>query len=240
MPFLTFPPPSGPYSVGQGDVMWEGRGGMRLVIRIFYPARPTEAETCAKAEWLPTSYGANAVTYAESYARFFWKPGVTSAVVGGMGFLPLMKSVTTQTLDGAAVADDLDALHVIVYSHGLGGNRSCYSSVCIDMASHGYVVVCPEHADGSASISILPDKSVVPHRSPNSRQSSVETVLYMVTLYSKYTRALNFEHHVQNNPRHSCRAADARTHQAGFHAHPHPRGAAETPHPIPGAEFEMV
>ena len=164
MPFLAFAPPTGPYAVGQADVMWEGGAGRRLVVRIFYPSRPSEAETCGKAGWLPTSHGANAVSYAESYARFFWKPGVTSALVGGLGFLPLMSSVATQTLDGAALADDLDALDAVVFSHGLGGNRSCYSAVCIELASHGYLVICPEHCDGSASISILPDKSVVPHR----------------------------------------------------------------------------
>src|SRR6056300_2030549 len=102
MPFLAFAPPTGPYAVGQADVMWEGGAGHRVVVRIFYPSRPSEAETCGKAGWLPTSHGANAVSYAESYARFFWKPGVTSALVGGLGFLPLMSSVATQTLDGAA------------------------------------------------------------------------------------------------------------------------------------------
>lgn len=34
---------------------------------------------------------------------------------------------------------------VIVYSHGLGGMRTCYSATACDLASHGYVVACVEH-----------------------------------------------------------------------------------------------
>lgn len=37
-----------------------------------------------------------------------------------------------------------------VFSHGLGGNRNAYSFIAGSMASHGVVVICPEHRDGSA------------------------------------------------------------------------------------------
>ena len=34
---------------------------------------------------------------------------------------------------------------VIVFAHGMGGMRTVSSSICCDLASHGYVVVAVEH-----------------------------------------------------------------------------------------------
>ncbi|KAG2445853.1 hypothetical protein HXX76_000457 [Chlamydomonas incerta] len=45
---------------------------------------------------------------------------------------------------------------VVVFSHGLAGTRNAYSSICIELASQGYVVMALEHSDGSASTARLP------------------------------------------------------------------------------------
>eukprot|EP00960_Hanusia_phi_P059855 764308-Hanusia_phi.AAC.6 len=168
MPFLTFPEQTGRYAVGQCDAMWQsreedGKEQMKMVVRLFYPVLPEEAGNAQKAAWLPDQYGANSYSYAQAYARFFWKPGITASLVGTLGFLPLMSSVKTQTLDHAPLAAGT-TFKPVIYSHGLGGNRSCYSAVCADLASHGYFVIAAEHADGSACLSVLPDKTVVEHK----------------------------------------------------------------------------
>ena len=40
---------------------------------------------------------------------------------------------------------------VIVFSHGVGSSFFPYSSICCDLASHGYVVAALEHKDGSSA-----------------------------------------------------------------------------------------
>lgn len=62
----------------------------------------------------------------------------------------------------------------MLFSHGLGGSRNAYSQIVGSMASHGMVVVAPDHRDGSAPASFVrnPDGSfreiaeykMIPHR----------------------------------------------------------------------------
>eukprot|EP00596_Hydrurales_sp_CCMP1899_P002294 CAMPEP_0119038806 /NCGR_PEP_ID=MMETSP1177-20130426/7931_1 /TAXON_ID=2985 /ORGANISM="Ochromonas sp, Strain CCMP1899" /LENGTH=503 /DNA_ID=CAMNT_0007001847 /DNA_START=406 /DNA_END=1917 /DNA_ORIENTATION=- len=39
--------------------------------------------------------------------------------------------------------------------HGLGGNRSLYSHICMRLASEGYFVICPEFGDRTAAFTVL-------------------------------------------------------------------------------------
>lgn len=53
---------------------------------------------------------------------------------------------------------------LLLFSHGLGGTRTCYSTMCTEFASYGFVVCAVEHRDGSGP------RTIVNH--PKPRESS--------------------------------------------------------------------
>ena len=49
---------------------------------------------------------------------------------------------------------DFSQFSIVVFSHSCIGCCTCCSGICSDLASHGFVVVVPEHGDGSSSVSL--------------------------------------------------------------------------------------
>ena len=47
----------------------------------------------------------------------------------------------------------------MIFSHGLAGNRNAYSHLVGSVASHGMIVIAPEHRDGSCPITYVRDAS---------------------------------------------------------------------------------
>ena len=45
----------------------------------------------------------------------------------------------------APLAEMTEKLSVIIFSHGLGGCRTAYSKICLDIASRGIMVAAVEH-----------------------------------------------------------------------------------------------
>ncbi|KAH4925763.1 phospholipase [Parastagonospora nodorum] len=175
-PTPAFPAHTGPYNVGSVDIEVptselespstdSGSAELPTVaFRIFYPARQESNERGVR--WIPSPQR----EYISAYARFL---GASSAFAGVFSLIPqLLYYVSMPVHQNANLLEaptKSNRWPVMIFSHGLGGSRNAYSHICGSLASHGVVVVAPEHRDGSAPLAI--------HNVPNGKEK-VQRVEY--------------------------------------------------------------
>ncbi|KAK4177597.1 platelet-activating factor acetylhydrolase [Triangularia setosa] len=165
-PIPGFPEYTGPYKVGTVDVEIpiselpasqkpESAADIHTILfRIFYPA---VSEARGKhITWLPAPQR----LHIEAYAQFL---GLGSKASSVLSFLPRHLHWTTIPAIKNAALLSSPAEHpgsrwpTMIFSHGLGGNRNAYSHLAASLASHGVVVICPEHRDQSAALTLIRD-----------------------------------------------------------------------------------
>ncbi|KAI8801237.1 platelet-activating factor acetylhydrolase, isoform II-domain-containing protein [Cladochytrium replicatum] len=117
-----------------------------VLLRIYYPSAPASHHH-PRAYWLP-----HPTIYAIGYGSFLRLPKLISKAFA----VPLLSPVKTPAFIHAPLL--VNSTHaqgrwpVMVFSHGLGGMRTTYSSFVTDCASHGWIVAAVEHRDGSAVV----------------------------------------------------------------------------------------
>jgi len=118
--------------------------------RIFYPCEPTS--NSRPIRWLPGPQKASLA----AYAKFL---GANNLVAQGFSYFPhLLYYTTIPALRNAPLRQPNTKdgrWPVMVFSHGLGGSRNAYSHICGQLASHGMIVIAPDHHDQSAPISYV-------------------------------------------------------------------------------------
>jgi platelet-activating factor acetylhydrolase len=67
---------------------------------------------------------------------------------------------------------------VMIFSHGLGGSRNAYSNLVGAIASHGVIVIAPEHRDGSCPITYVREVSLPNPTEKRSSKYAQRTVEY--------------------------------------------------------------
>ncbi|KAI1323397.1 hypothetical protein F5Y16DRAFT_383883 [Xylariaceae sp. FL0255] len=183
--FHTLPEYSGPYSVGTMEVEVPARDPRTfshikrnhvhilrmdtVLFSIYYPCDLSSYSLSRKrpsrATWLPRPR----VPTCRGYAKFLSIPHlpVTGYIAATTMFtkLPAFRNAKLAGGHEVTAEDSEETLHptddpkatfpVVMFSHGLGGSRTCYSAVCGEMASNGFIVVAVEHRDGSGARSYV-------------------------------------------------------------------------------------
>jgi len=143
-----FPKPSGPHHVGSCDVevpVQDDADSKHAVVRrfcarIYYPAG---SHGGSREHWLPHPSSA----YIKALGSVYGVPATLSYLL-----LFPARFILQRTLRNAEVAPA--RWPVALFSHGLCGMRSMYSTLCTELASQGYIVIAPEHTDGSACLAV--------------------------------------------------------------------------------------
>ncbi|KAI1084219.1 phospholipase A2 [Whalleya microplaca] len=156
---------TGPYKVGTVDVEIPVseldspapapasaiEAGIETVqFRIFYPTTPDAQGK--RITWLPAPQR----DHLSAYIQFL---GVGTLVAHAVSFLPRHLHYTSiPVIKNAPLLEPNTSNHrwpTAIFSHGLGGSRNAYSQIVGSLASHGVVVICPEHRDGSSVVSFI-------------------------------------------------------------------------------------
>ncbi|RYP63428.1 hypothetical protein DL771_009281 [Monosporascus sp. 5C6A] len=162
-PIPRFPEYTGPYKVGTVDVEIPiselespapapaNASEIETVqFRIFYPAPPDSQGK--RITWLPAPQR----DHLSAYIKFL---GVGPFWAQAASFLPRHLHYTSIPVIKNAPLLEPETPNkrwpTAIFSHGLGGNRNAYSQIAGSVASHGVVVVCPEHRDGSSVVSFV-------------------------------------------------------------------------------------
>jgi predicted dienelactone hydrolase len=148
LPVPELPAPTGPFPVGTDAIEYrlaQAQGGARVRARIWYPA--TEAARAAPAApWLE-QLDAMLPALAESAGL----PGWT---------LSHLAHTRVHAVWGAALGGD-GPLGVVTFDHGRGGFAAQNTFLAEELASHGWLVVAPEHP-GGALLTVFQDGTRVP------------------------------------------------------------------------------
>ncbi|KAG9493168.1 hypothetical protein GDO78_001206 [Eleutherodactylus coqui] len=135
---LRIPPAAGAHPVGCTDVL-VGAGKEGCFFRLFYPCA-SSADQKALAPWCPRrEYLAGLVGVRGWQGR-----------AAQYGASLLLGNLQIPVTWNASFLPGTDRKPLVIFSHGLGAFRSVYSSMCMELASNGFLVAALEHRDGSA------------------------------------------------------------------------------------------
>lgn len=136
------PFPSGPYTVGCSDFITSYMK-FGIFVRLYYPSKEQGIveRHLQWPQWIPHKQ------YINGYATKVGIPPPLYRLIHRI----LVGDLYIPVIWQAELRPTNEKYPVIVFSHGLSGWRTTYSSICMELASRGFVVAALEHRDRSAS-----------------------------------------------------------------------------------------
>ncbi|BFZ56885.1 hypothetical protein PYCC9005_003935 [Savitreella phatthalungensis] len=152
-----------------------------LKYRVYYP---TTAEQGEHASWATPEQ-------VRGYATFAGYPSLAPTLERAFSYF--LSSIRLRAIEDAPPSPG--KWPVVLFSHGLGGTDTLYSTVCGNLASHGAVVFAIEHRDHSASSTIIAGDEHVEYYSPvdQTKQEARLRARYMLTHRNYELRLLSGE-----------------------------------------------
>ena len=134
------PSPKGKYFVGYKDILIKHVGN----VAVFYPSDQVGKDI----SWLTNYDYLNTLLDAAFHHDF--SLFMRKIFLFGLSFV---KSIKLGVHSNSRLAEDVKVLKIMIFSHGLGGNRHGYSAFVKEFASNGICVFCLDHPE---KIIILP------------------------------------------------------------------------------------
>ncbi|KZO98201.1 hypothetical protein CALVIDRAFT_535777 [Calocera viscosa TUFC12733] len=199
---MSLPRYKGPYDVGLttlvlpirptasiGNCRVRGEAALRLeevAFNVFYPAKPINRRRRG-VHWLIRPFSLTVEGYCK-FTRFSkWILAPLFFLLGAFAKMPVFANAplrddtptpapedSQETLLGSDGLDEKRQWPLVLFSHGLAGGRTTYSTFCGRLASSGYVVLALEHRDGTGPMVFPKDKNGVVYAKPYSRVDEVE------------------------------------------------------------------
>lgn len=160
MPVVTLPEPTGPYAVGTHTFHWVDSTRLEwftdeksddyreLMVQVWYPAQQPNEKS-------PVPYIDQMDLRAEAIGAAGDFPGFL------IYYIELFKTHSYEDAEPVAAAAPYP---IVILSHGITGMHQLHTVLSEDLASHGYVVIAPDHSY-DANMVIFPDGRVADYRS---------------------------------------------------------------------------
>lgn len=199
VPVIELPHPTGPYSIGSEIYHWVDSSRAEW----FTPEDPDDLRELVVQTWYP----AKAVT--DEPMPYIDHLKIRSAAMGDAGNFP---GVFVEHLDLVKTHSFLNAppepgkYPLLILSHGITGFRQMHTSLIEELASHGYIVVAPDHtydcnltvfpngdiADYRSEITGFPDSVKIRRQQLNTRVADIKFILDQMSTTGQLAAQIDF------------------------------------------------